>query len=68
MMTASLRASATVAFFIPARAIAQLFRATPWRCHQQPCPPTFTFALNRDRLRKIRRGEGRYLLRTNVRR
>src|SRR5215475_1747197 len=27
---------------------------------------TFTFALNRDKLRKIRRREGRYLLRTNL--
>jgi hypothetical protein len=27
---------------------------------------TFSFALNRDKLRKTRRGEGRYLLRTNL--
>jgi hypothetical protein len=27
---------------------------------------TFTFALNRDKLRKTRRREGRYLLRTNL--
>jgi hypothetical protein len=31
-----------------------------------PKAPTFTFALNRDKLRQARRREGRYLLRTNL--
>ena len=30
------------------------------------CPETFTFSLNRKKLRKARRGEGTYLLRTNL--
>ena len=30
------------------------------------CPETFHFALNRQKLRKTRRGEGTYLLRTNL--
>src|SRR5271154_6055028 len=29
-------------------------------------PPTFTFALRRDKLRQVRRREGRYLLRSNL--
>jgi hypothetical protein len=31
-----------------------------------PKTATFSFALNRDKLRKARRREGRYLLRTNL--
>ena len=30
------------------------------------CPPIFTFALRRDKLRQVRRREGRYLLRSNL--
>ena len=33
---------------------------------QNPTPETFTFRLNRDKLRQVRRGEGTYLLRTNL--
>ncbi|MGB4240845.1 MAG: IS1634 family transposase [Kiritimatiellia bacterium] len=33
---------------------------------QYPTPETFTFRLNRDKLRHARRGEGTYLLRTNL--
>ena len=33
---------------------------------EDPSPETFTFRLNRDKLRRIRRGEGTYLLRTNL--
>ena len=33
---------------------------------QDPTPETFTFRLNRDKLRQVRRGEGTYLLRTNL--
>ena len=33
---------------------------------QDPSPDTFTFRLNRDKLRHVRRGEGTYLLRTNL--
>jgi transposase len=34
---------------------------------QAVTPETFTFRLNRDKLRRVRRGEGTYLLRTNLR-
>ena len=33
---------------------------------QDPAPETFTFRLNRQKLRQARRGEGTYLLRTNL--
>jgi len=33
---------------------------------QDPTPETFTFRLNRQKLRQARRGEGTYLLRTNL--
>jgi transposase len=33
---------------------------------QEVTPETFTFRLNRKRLRRVRRGEGTYLLRTNL--
>lgn len=36
------------------------------RCRGAEKDATFTFALNRDKLRKTRRREGRYLLRTNL--
>ena len=34
--------------------------------HQSVTPETFTFRLDRDKLRRARRGEGTYLLRTNL--
>lgn len=34
--------------------------------HQDATPETFTFRLDRDKLRRARRGEGTYLLRTNL--
>jgi transposase len=42
---------------------------TAWRLidiEVAPKAATFSFALNRDKLRKVRRREGRYLLRTNL--
>src|SRR5215475_15832729 len=44
-------------------------RAAAWRLIDVEVAPkaaTFSFALNRDKLRKARRREGRYLLRTNL--
>ena len=33
---------------------------------QEICPPNFTFQLRKDKLRQVRRREGRYLLRSNL--
>jgi hypothetical protein len=34
---------------------------------EEICPPNFTFQLRKDKLRQVRRREGRYLLRSNLR-